>query len=307
MEFDFEPVSFSWLEQLLGLSNFQSSSSQIGSPEKEKEVWPNSNVWLVKRRSLTPEADKSLTNCNNNRSKSNHHYQRKRSMGNYENFLEVNCFSQKQTRSREEVSGKGQVEGDKGKRLWVRKSKPKSPGSLPKTQFDDIEEQAHNVDNGHHISTSSEPLLDIVYGKEGIAGVKTPVKTTKQRRGTKKGVSTKCHRMRTRNSKDPNQVSVQEARIDEEVGVSMRWNLGKEMAKVIEKGVALGVNFKPRDAEMSKGEMVNGQWNLEEEVAKVIVTGKALGFYFIGREDEAVVFVARREKEDDDKSRVQEV
>ncbi|KAK0592864.1 hypothetical protein LWI29_026825 [Acer saccharum] len=243
MEFDFEPVSFSWLEQLLGLSNFQSSSSQIGSPEKEKEVWPNSNVWLVKRRSLTPEADKSLTNCNNNRSKSNHHYQRKRSMGNYENFLEVNCFSQKQTRSREEVSGKGQVQNN--------------PGSLPKTQFDDIEEQAHNVDNGHHISTSSEPLLDIVYGKEGIAGVKTPVKTTKQRRGTKKGVSTKCHRMRTRNSKDPNQVSVQEARIDEEVGVSMRWNLGKEMAKVIEKGVALGVNFKPRDAEMSKGEMVN--------------------------------------------------
>ncbi|KAK1581655.1 hypothetical protein Q3G72_007744 [Acer saccharum] len=306
-ELDSELVSLSWLEQLLGLSEFQSSSSQIASPEKEEEVRPNSNVWLLKRKSLIAEGDRSLTNGSNSRSKSNHHCHRMRSIGKYEDFLEVNCFSQKQTRSREEVGGGEQVEGDKGKRLWVRKSKPKSPGSLPETQSDDIEEQAHNVENGHHISTSSEPLLDIVYDKEGTAGVKTPVKTTKQRRATKKGVATKCHKMRTRNSKDTYQVSVQEERIEVEVGGLMRWNLGEEMAKVIEKGVALCVNFKSRDAEMSEGDMDNGQWNLEDEVAKVIEVGKALGFDFNGREDEVAVFVARREEEDDDRSRVQEV
>ncbi|KAK0600143.1 hypothetical protein LWI29_012039 [Acer saccharum] len=310
-ELDSELVSLSWLEQLLGLSEFQSSSSQIASPEKEEEVRPNSNVWLLKRKSLIAEGDRSLTNGSNSRSKSNHHCHRMRSIGKYEDFLEVNCFSQKQTRSREEVGGGEQVEGDKGKRLWVRKSKPKrlpnfygnaklsigekkerDPTCLGrarpalqnltaakrkfinfhvrKTQSDDIEEQAHNVENGHHISTSSEPLLDIVYDKEGTAGVKTPVKTTKQRRATKKGVATKCHKMRTRNSKDTYQVSVQEERIEVEVGGLMRWNLGEEMAKVIEKGVALGVNFKSRDAEMSEGDMDNGQWNLEDEVAKVI-------------------------------------
>ncbi|KAK4856541.1 hypothetical protein QYF36_018547 [Acer negundo] len=110
--------------------------------------------------------------------------------------------------------------------------------------------------------------------------------------------------MRTTNSKEAEQRTKQENQIEEEVGVTMKWNLEKELTKVIENGVALEVNFNSEKYTELSGEI--GQWNLEEEVAKVIETGKALGFDFNSREEEVTVFVARREEEDDDRSRSHE-
>ncbi|KAI9195477.1 hypothetical protein LWI28_015283 [Acer negundo] len=135
--------------------------------------------------------------------------------------------------------------------------------------------------------------------------VKTPVKIAKQRKGAKKGMTTKSYKMRTTNSKEAEQRTKQENKIEEEVGVTIKWNLEKELTKVIENGVALGVNFNSEKYTELSGEI--GQWNLEEEVAKVIETGKALGFDFNSREEEVTVFVARREEEDDDRSRIHEV
>ncbi|KAI9159832.1 hypothetical protein LWI28_002324 [Acer negundo] len=194
------------------MKDFQSSGTQAVSPEKVKEVRPNLNVLLLERRSLIAEADRSLTNGRNNRSKSNHHCHHRRNMRKSENFSEVNCF----IKSRPKVKRKWVVE----KRLRLTRVKgygydnqslkdkgdskeQNSPGSHLETQSDDIEEHAYNVGNGPLISNSSEPLLDFMYGEVGAAGVKTLVKKTKQRRGAKKGVSTKCHRMLTRNSKEP--------------------------------------------------------------------------------------------------------
>lgn len=114
-------------------------------------------------------------------------------------------------------------------------------------------------------------------------------------------MSTKSHRMKTRNSKEVEQGTDFQISIDEEVGNTARWNLAEELTKVIEKGVSLGINF---NAE-SSGEA--GQWNLEDEVAKVIETGKALGFDFNSREEEIAVLVAQREEEDDARSRDHEV
>ncbi|KAK3194729.1 hypothetical protein Dsin_026039 [Dipteronia sinensis] len=83
------------------------------------------------------------------------------------------------------------------------------------------------------------------------------------------------------------------------------------MAKVIENGVSLGVNFNSGNVSKyqvagSDLEEVNKnieQWNLDEEVAKIIETGRVLGFDFNSREEEVKTFVARREMEDKERSR----
>ncbi|KAK2634788.1 hypothetical protein Ddye_029580 [Dipteronia dyeriana] len=57
----------------------------------------------------------------------------------------------------------------------------------------------------------------------------------------------------------------------------------EEITKFIEKGVALGLDFrsrKPVDEEGPLNQVSMGEWNLDEEVAKVMETGVALGFDF---------------------------
>ncbi|KAK3229710.1 hypothetical protein Dsin_001591, partial [Dipteronia sinensis] len=67
------------------------------------------------------------------------------------------------------------------------------------------------------------------------------------------------------------------------------------MAKVIETGVALGVDFNA----LGKMGIFRGSWNLEEEIAKVIETRVTLIFDFKGAEQEMVQEIKRRELEDD--------
>ncbi|KAK3229199.1 hypothetical protein Dsin_001080 [Dipteronia sinensis] len=90
------------------------------------------------------------------------------------------------------------------------------------------------------------------------------------------------------------------------------WNLEEEIAKVIERGVEMEIDFQARSlVDTTVGlvkagdEDVNPQidpwtvWNLEDEVAKVVETGAALGFDFNGNEEEIALVVSSIEREDE--------
>ncbi|KAI9168801.1 hypothetical protein LWI28_002123 [Acer negundo] len=85
----------------------------------------------------------------------------------------------------------------------------------------------------------------------------------------------KIHPMNTRKSRlvfvKTNKTSQQRQR---KKGV---WNLEEEFAKVIQKGVALGI-IKKKDDKV--------EWDLDEEVTKVLETGATLGIDFDGNKEE---------------------
>ncbi|KAK1586456.1 hypothetical protein Q3G72_002762 [Acer saccharum] len=160
------------------------------------------------------------------------------------------------------------------------------------------------VDGSPKSNNDVPPLFPLNVVGEEVKGVTTPAKTSKHRRGRKKVVRPKSHHMRTRNSRDPEPEAVQDAGVEEEEGVTVRWNLGDEMAKVIEKRVALGINFNAeKDSDEQGEDSINPreQWNLEEKVTRIIETGKALGFDFNSNEDEITVVIAKRELEDENR------
>ncbi|KAK1591271.1 hypothetical protein Q3G72_005167 [Acer saccharum] len=227
-ELDSELVSLSWLEQLLGLSEFQSSSSPIASQERGEGL--AKFKW--------------------------------RSMGKYEDFSEVNGFSQKQTRSREEGSSSS-LESDSSREEIFSCQKGEcftkkidvGPLSIGPEKREDYVVVALDVAQ----QRCSNIVVDLIGKGDGRdCWSKNPSQNHEAEKAAMKGVVTKCHKMRTRNSKDNDQVSGQEERIEVEVGGPMRWNLGEEMSKVIEKGVALGFNFKSMDVGMLEGDMDNG-------------------------------------------------
>ncbi|KAK0603910.1 hypothetical protein LWI29_010034 [Acer saccharum] len=132
------------------------------------------------------------------------------------------------------------------------------------------------VDGSPKSNNDVLPLFPLNVVGEEVKGVTTPAKTSKHRRGRKKVVRPKSHHMRTRNSRDPEPEAVQDAGVEEEEGVTVRWNLGDEMAKVIEKRVALGINFNAeKDSDEQGEDSINPreQWNLEEKVTRIIETG----------------------------------
>ncbi|KAK0596661.1 hypothetical protein LWI29_017825 [Acer saccharum] len=130
---------------------------------------------------------------------------------------------------------------------------------------------------------------------------------TPKRKGGKKCPVTKSHAMKTRNTSRANDGSVDGASSDKS------WNLEVEITKVIEKGAALGVNFKHSREESEVGWSISAQeeeierlrvlWNLEEEISKVIETGVALGYNFNGKEEDIRAEIARKEKEDEERHR----
>lgn len=83
-----------------------------------------------------------------------------------------------------------------------------------------------------------------------------------------------------------------------------RWNLGGELAKVIDKGLDIGVLKRPGMVKRMNGsqdEQNNSRgvkWSLSKEVEKVIEVGVALGVNFNGNEDCAEAEIRRRESED---------
>ncbi|KAK1570876.1 hypothetical protein Q3G72_008432 [Acer saccharum] len=95
-------------------------------------------------------------------------------------------------------------------------------------------------------------------------------------------------------------------------GKRVVWNLGDEIARIIEKGVALGIvsnsrNKNSTSKNVNKANRVSCgsekdnslEWNLEEEVAKVLETGEALGFDFNGNEEEIYEIITDLERKDE--------
>ncbi|KAK0602936.1 hypothetical protein LWI29_038397 [Acer saccharum] len=85
----------------------------------------------------------------------------------------------------------------------------------------------------------------------------------------------------------------------------VRWSLEEEITKVIERGVALGYVFNPKDKEGSQNsERINREMrsgSFEEEITKVIEVGTALGFDFNSKEDIIGEEISQREKEDEER------
>ncbi|KAK0589063.1 hypothetical protein LWI29_009154 [Acer saccharum] len=73
----------------------------------------------------------------------------------------------------------------------------------------------------------------------------------------------------------------------------------EEITKVIEKGVALGLDWRNGSKKACNGDGNNEDWDVEEEVKKVMETGAALGFDFNGNEEEIYKVVSTRECEDE--------
>lgn len=96
-----------------------------------------------------------------------------------------------------------------------------------------------------------------------------------KRKGAKKEGSVRTHGMKTRNKKS--------------VGV-LSWNLEVEHAKAIEN------HYRKRNGQIG----VNmDTLSLEVEIAKILEIGAALGLDFLGREEELSQVIAQREEEDD--------
>ncbi|KAI9197737.1 hypothetical protein LWI28_003456 [Acer negundo] len=62
----------------------------------------------------------------------------------------------------------------------------------------------------------------------------------------------------------------------------VKWNLENEIARVIEKGVAHGIELKVRKQRIANGR----EGDVDEEVTKIVETWVTLGFDFNGRENE---------------------
>ncbi|KAI9186510.1 hypothetical protein LWI28_017996 [Acer negundo] len=237
IEIDPKPVSFRWLVQLLGFSDFHSNSLLGGLPEKEKKDWPNSSVLILEIRSLTVEVDRILINGSSSRSKSNRHCHHKRSMRKFEKFSEVNCFSSKQSRSRNDECGRGKVEVNKGKKLWVRQSELKRLPTFYGNAKISIRNKKGNLANLSWQDTSSSPSLE-----------------SERSRGYRCENSCKNHEAKEMSKERRfNEIPSHE---NKEIQGSRdlangRWNLEEEVAKIIETGKSLGFDFNNGEDEVA--------------------------------------------------------
>ncbi|KAK1584054.1 hypothetical protein Q3G72_029488 [Acer saccharum] len=96
--------------------------------------------------------------------------------------------------------------------------------------------------------------------------VESPKHQSKKGRGRNRGCSQNSHRMQTRNSKvgEKSSQMCQFEQREESESIKKGWNLEVEITKEIEKGAALGVDFKTNDG-VSNG---NDHWSVDEEIAK---------------------------------------
>ncbi|KAK1582035.1 hypothetical protein Q3G72_011261 [Acer saccharum] len=86
----------------------------------------------------------------------------------------------------------------------------------------------------------------------------------------------------------------------------VKWHIGNEIARVIEKRVARGLERKARRQRILEGieegeiaEISTPSWVMDEEVAKIMETGVALGFDFNGSEMEVSQVLRTMENEDE--------
>ncbi|KAI9196048.1 hypothetical protein LWI28_020562 [Acer negundo] len=202
------------------------------SPEKEKEKdhRSNSNILLLERRSVTAEVDRSLNNDNSSRPKNNHSCQNFHKKGNKKGDWQDQITSDSSSSSTESDSSRGDffkancLKGEcstkvnnieplaSGHVKRVVQQKEKETGVSGEAEMicsnivvDLTRAQADMVQTslGEQGETQSDDKEEASLKEDFIAvGVKTPVKTTKQRKGEMKVVAIKSHIMRMRNSKE---------------------------------------------------------------------------------------------------------
>ncbi|KAK1580906.1 hypothetical protein Q3G72_001236 [Acer saccharum] len=156
-----------------------------------------------------------------------------------------------------------------------------------------------SIDSEELGSTSgSEILTDLRINQKSTMG-RNQMRLGKNKRVKRLDVSVRSHSMKTRFAKYPKSSAPRRKRKLRKV----IWNLDEEIAKVIEKGADLGVNFKLRSTCSKNEDGVKknreDKWNLEEEVTKVIETRVALGLDFYGREEEIAEYLSSRELKDE--------
>ena len=180
-------------------------------------------------------------------------------------------------------------------------SQSSSSTNESKESRDDSSSSGNGIPSQSYQVPASVPVMDM-----GVTGDGLPPKTLKNSKGRRNRNSTKCHSMRTRNSK----VCVdrgEQASKGDELGVEPTQWLEDALAKVIEKGIVLGANFKPNEG--SQEEVLidsQGEWHLDTEVVKIIELGKALGFDFRGRQEEVAARLSERIREDENLCRNEE-
>ncbi|KAK1548763.1 hypothetical protein Q3G72_035111 [Acer saccharum] len=147
-------------------------------------------------------------------------------------------------------------------------------------------------------TAGSEKLTELRINQKITVG-RNQMRLGKNKRVKGLDVSVRSHSMKTRFAKYPKSSAPRRKRKLRKV----IWNLDEEIAKVIEKGADLGVNFKLRSTCSKDEDGVKknreDKWNLEEEVTKVIETGVALGLDFYGKEAEIAKYLSSRELEDE--------
>ncbi|KAI9186315.1 hypothetical protein LWI28_016132 [Acer negundo] len=132
-------------------------------------------------------------------------------------------------------------------------------------------------DNGNFPSQSFQVPISVPKEEDGNIVDGLPLKTPKKII-RKNHYTSKCHSMRTRNSKVSEAKCEQPRKEDAARVKTILWNLEEELAKVIEKGIALGANFKSKkrggcSKEGSQEEVLLGSQGREglsgEEVLKL--------------------------------------
>lgn len=184
----------------------------------------------------------------------------------------------------------------------------KAQSNQRKIQCQEVLSEEQKSSSGNSVSHISETLFhqSAIIEEHRILSTGRERKKNSSKKIAKSCSSIKSHSMKTRKDKSQLVRGVQEITKETEVTRCSRgrWNLEEELAKVLEKGVALGyfnrsLHSHKSGTGISEGGIAKtGAWNLSDEVAKVIETRIALGLDFQGKEDLAVVEICRKEREE---------
>ncbi|KAK3221696.1 hypothetical protein Dsin_008721 [Dipteronia sinensis] len=199
--------------------------------------------------------------------------------------------------------------GDRSPEAHRKLLQVKAQSLLKKNQNQEALSEDQNSSSGNSVSQ----ILETPHQQTDMVKENRIMSTDKERkkipskRTTKSCSSLKSHSMKTR--KDMSQLARGVQEIIKEVSEPScsrgRWNLEAEMAKVLEKGAALGYFKQPFHEQNSgtgtsvDGQLMVGKRILSEEVVKVIEIGTALGLDFHGQEDLVAEEINRKEKEEE--------
>ncbi|KAK4833505.1 hypothetical protein QYF36_006173 [Acer negundo] len=311
-----DPVLQNWVDEVLGLKPgiFQNQKTKGGKDGKGVRSQPTEDSWLEKEPKSAIRKSSSL-NLNLNLRRVEKPSEGDSSSSD-QNGLEVAsstdkedhdpCHRQLPSFPRMFSSGVEQskdIISEKGIEICVDLREQEN---ISKTQSSSEEGQALEDVKGEKVAGGSSEATppDQVVSNLGqsvseLAGGYIrgdQVRTQAKSRGRGRAAIIKTHPMTTQKFKGTSQSGNKDEGQPILKGVKTRviWHLEDEIAKVIEKGDALGINMQAK--QMGDNSEV---WDLQVEVAKVLETGAALGFDFHGQEVEITEIVSAMEKGDE--------